>query len=303
MNFSVSAIFSLSFWGTILLLFLYVICQTASVFQKTDCRYVIWMSEIAFLRFLLPIRGKFEIHLAVINILQADTISLSGRTFSLFQIFLFLWLSVTILLSVRLTWKYVRFRLAIKTFLNSGAVAPVTAFSHLLPPKLKVCESTAISIPMLTGLLKPVILLPKIPLAKDELTLILSHELQHYRYKDIFQKICIELFCILYWWNPAIRIFKKQMLLLMEIRADLNVYDKLNEIKKIEYLRCLQLLSGYRTLNPAYGIHFAEGRKSFLLQRVKYLIAENRQHKPPVILILLFSFLLALSFLFTWKAV
>lgn len=302
MDISASSILSLFFWGNAMLLFIYLICRTTSIFRKMDCRYLIWMSEIAFLRFLLPVRGKFAIPFSAVNFIQATTFVLFGHTFCLFWILIFLWLSAALLFFLRLIWKYVQFRLAVHAFLNSGAAAPAADSFCPIPKKLKVYESTAVSIPMLTGILKPVILMPKIPLTPDEISLIIGHELQHYRYKDIFTKICLELFLILYWWNPILHMVKRQMLLLLEIRADAGIYDTLNEVKKIEYLRCLQLLSGYRPSRPSCGIFFAEGKKSFLLERAKYLITENRRHTPPVLILLFFSLLLICSFLFAFEA-
>ncbi len=302
MDISASSILSLFIWGNGMLLFLYLICQTTSVFRNTDCRSLIRMSEIAFLRFLLPVCGKFSIPFTAVNVLQTQKLSLFGYTFPLVWILLFCWLFVTLLLLIRMSVKYIQYRLAVNAFLNSGAAVPVSIPAGSVPKKIRVYESMAVSVPMLTGILHPVVLLPKIPLTWEETSLILNHELQHYRYKDIFTKICLELFLILYWWNPVMHMIKKKMLLLLEIRADLGVYETLNEVRKIEYLRCLQLLSGYRPIHPSCGIHFAEGKKSFLLQRVKYLIAENRRHTPPAVIMLFFSALLLCSFLFSFTA-
>lgn len=61
-----------------------------------------------------------------------------------------------------------------------------------------------ISTPMLTGLFRPVILLPEKPIEDDEMELILEHELTHYKHKDILVNLIGVVAISLHWFNPIV---------------------------------------------------------------------------------------------------
>ena len=57
---------------------------------------------------------------------------------------------------------------------------------------------------MLTGLIKPVILLPEKSIADDEMELILEHELTHYKHKDLWVNLIAVLAISIHWFNPIL---------------------------------------------------------------------------------------------------
>ena len=69
-------------------------------------------------------------------------------------------------------------------------------------PRLATCEG--LSVPMLAGILNPVLLLPKDKLSRDSLGYSLLHELTHYRRKDILLKALCLWVCALHWFNPTV---------------------------------------------------------------------------------------------------
>lgn len=81
------------------------------------------------------------------------------------------------------------------------------AASPLRMRRIPVCAVCAgIGSPMLTGLLRPRILLPpelETPTEAGALPAVLTHELLHARRGDLWWKLLAELAVCLYWWDPA----------------------------------------------------------------------------------------------------
>lgn len=70
--------------------------------------------------------------------------------------------------------------------------------------KIGLIRCGTISTPMLTGLFKPMVLLPEKPIADDEMELILEHELTHYKHKDLLINLIGIIALCLHWFNPFI---------------------------------------------------------------------------------------------------
>lgn len=77
-----------------------------------------------------------------------------------------------------------------------------------------------ISSPLLIGFRQPKILLPNMELSQDELSMIIRHELIHYRRKDNWAKFIILLATALHWYNPVIWFLSKAIFLQCEISCD-----------------------------------------------------------------------------------
>lgn len=97
--------------------------------------------------------------------------------------------------------------------------------------KVMLVESPLIKSPVTFGIFKIYIVLPRnaeIWLSRDELTYIFLHELHHFKYKDIATNHIVNLFQILYWYNPLIWVAFREMRLDREIACDSAVLKMLN---------------------------------------------------------------------------
>jgi len=86
--------------------------------------------------------------------------------------------------------------------------------------EVSVYQCQFITSPLLLGLRKPKILLPDMELSQDELSMIIRHELIHFRRKDILAKFIILLATALHWYNPVIWFSSKAISLQCEISCD-----------------------------------------------------------------------------------
>ena len=83
---------------------------------------------------------------------------------------------------------------------------------------LKFCPG--IASPMMIGFFRPVILLPSIKIASDELTLILKHEFVHLKRHDLWYKALVLLTTAVHWFNPVVHIMAKAIAVQCEISCD-----------------------------------------------------------------------------------
>ena len=303
MSVSLSSVISLVFWGNFIIIILYIPSRNPKIFNRMNHQFMIWLLIIAFLRFLFPgeIRHSISIRFSetyskITQFIYNDPFSIADHSFYIYEFLFFLWFFVAFILLLRIIWKYRRFCNFTQKLIHSTDTALIdTSDYFILPASVNVYKNPSVPAPFITGIRKPVIILPELELSQKQISFILQHELQHYRYKDLLLKLCMEFFYILYWWNPFMRLLKGQMLLLLEIRADAEVYDKLDENQKIEYLECLKKLYSYQTRNSVFESGFSgASKKAQILRRVQYLIGE-RTSKPPVIIASIFSLLLLCS--------
>lgn len=70
--------------------------------------------------------------------------------------------------------------------------------------KMRIYSNDLCGCPVLTGLLRPTILLPYHTLSNDELRMIFYHELTHYRKHELWFKYACECVKIFHWFNPLV---------------------------------------------------------------------------------------------------
>lgn len=81
-------------------------------------------------------------------------------------------------------------------------------------------QNYGVKVPVLTGIFQPKIYLPVSNWPKQQLPIIFTHELNHYRLKDIWLKRLASLLLALQWINPAVWIFHKTVILWSEYACD-----------------------------------------------------------------------------------
>ncbi|WP_040197338.1 M56 family metallopeptidase [Candidatus Soleaferrea massiliensis] len=88
---------------------------------------------------------------------------------------------------------------------------------------LEVYRCRCVNVPMLVGFIHPMILLPHADYSGQELSLILKHELIHYRRRDLWYKLMVLLCTALHWFNPVVHLAGKYISLDCEISCDQEV--------------------------------------------------------------------------------
>lgn len=83
---------------------------------------------------------------------------------------------------------------------------------------VRVCP--VVSGPMLTGLLKPVIILPDVNILPEAMPFILKHELVHFKRRHLITKGLALIAVTINWFNPVIYLVYRHLALQMELTCD-----------------------------------------------------------------------------------
>jgi TonB family protein len=127
---------------------------------------------------------------------------------------------------------------------------------RIVPAANVAClESMRVSMPMTSGVFRPVILLPADyrNWSKDRLRMVLAHELIHVQQRDCFFQIVMQMACALYWFHPLVWIAAGRLRIERERACDDGVLRL--GIHGPEYAG--HLLELVRTLQPAATPSFA----------------------------------------------
>lgn len=79
------------------------------------------------------------------------------------------------------------------------------------------------SSPMMTGFLRPVVILPDVHYDGEKLYFILKHELIHWKRKDVSVKLLLAAANAVHWFNPLIWVMRKEAVIDMELSCDERV--------------------------------------------------------------------------------
>jgi len=100
-------------------------------------------------------------------------------------------------------------------------------------PELQI--SAAVSSPVITGLLKPVLLLPHDQFSEQELSFIFRHELVHYQRRDLWYKMILTIANGLHWFNPFVYLMVARAGMDIEISCDDQVMKGLDDNARAIY--------------------------------------------------------------------
>lgn len=146
-------------------------------------------------------------------------------------------------------------------------------------PEIRVCG--AAPSPILTGLLKPLLLLPHDKYSEHELLLILRHELVHFKRRDLLYKLVLAFAKSVHWFNPFVWLMASQADRDVELSCDDLIIAGLNEDDRILYgnaiINTLPIKSKWR-LEPVFSTSFGSTKKN-MKHRLKNLFDRSLKKK------------------------
>lgn len=105
--------------------------------------------------------------------------------------------------------------------------------------KVSLIKTDKVTFPIVTGVLRNVVLLPNCDYSDKELELILKHECTHLLNNDLWLKALIHIYCCLFWWNPLSLLLKADIDFILELKCDNNVYAKLDSMSRLDYAKAV----------------------------------------------------------------
>lgn len=204
--------------------------------------------------------------------------------FSVEETCFFLWLvGVGLMLLVHL-WRHRRFINMVNRWSEAETGPEIRQLLDTLkedlgiqaPIEYKTCPG--ISSPMMIGFLRPVILMPPIQLSKDELTLILRHELTHFKQHDLWYKVLVLGATLLHWFNPVVYLMARATSVQCEMACDALVLANENMSTRKQYGETiLAVVRGGRAHQTVLSTNFYGGKKGMKNRLLSMLDSKGKK--------------------------
>ncbi len=181
----------------------------------------------------------------------------------------FIWAAVTALLSLAQVagyWNFCRKINKTKSYLFQQEEVPVFA-------------SPVVRSPMLAGICKPQILLPPQKYGQEQLQFILSHELGHYRRKDLLAKLLLAVARTLHWFNPLAWYMERRAAQDMELLCDIRVVRGFPKEKKKRYGEMLLSLAESNCRAGVLCVSGPAKKTRTLKERLSNIISSEKRKK------------------------
>lgn len=277
MNFSLMSLITSLFFGTLILVFQRFLLSVTNYRGVVTTRILTIFNFLFMFRLIFPFEFGYTITIASKTILPTVKDFFNYRLITLFQ------QEVTILHVLFLIWGmgslfklYLLFRnyIKIKQFVR---VTPDYQIKNRhqfhAVHSFKIVEG--LDSPVVIGLRKPIVLLPKIDFSEKELNYILKHEALHISNLDLFVKYFYEIVIVIYWWNPLMYLFREQMDNVIELRTDEQLIQQLTYEERIEYVQTLVKVRENQIKKRKmgqYAFSFSYGTQNQLLFRTRNIL-------------------------------
>ncbi len=157
---------------------------------------------------------------------------LSGKVILLSLI----WLMGAVLLFLIKIVSYLVFLIKIHKYSEFVSCPETKAYTNR---KIKTRVISKIRSPLLIGIIRPTLLLPKTEITPEQLHNVLAHEMTHLKRNDILYKWFISVVKCVHWFNPAIYFISKQFSIDCEISCDLAVVKEMDNQQEKKYIETI----------------------------------------------------------------
>lgn len=244
MNVSYTSLLTVVMTTSILTILLSIVISFIGRTMYIDPRYILLPAILLVIKCFLPCEFFYTITLASKKILPSFQrimqVNMPFINISIFKLAVIIWVLGIFLKLIILTYKEYKMALEISKF-------PVSEYTDILTritkekgisKKISLLEIPGIASPALVGIRNAKIIIPN-NLAQKDLYYILLHEVEHFKSKDMYFIMFLQLVCIIYWWNPIFYILKINVQRLIELRVDRMITIDMAEEKKLDYLQSL----------------------------------------------------------------
>lgn len=313
MNFSFSSVLIAVLSSNLILILITVMLRKKNFFLSIGYRVLMAGLVISVLRILFPFElpntkniyfPKFISY--IISRFLTPRFYIFNHWFSIWELFLIVW-GIGFLIGVYLSVK--QYRQLKKVIALHGK--ELTGNKEIQENIDKIClqknacncfkvyQCPMIKVPMVFGLKNPSILFPEgVELDNQQLYFVLYHEMMHHFNHDLFIQMIVQFLSILYWWNPACRVLKKQIHILLEMRVDEEVINH-NPDGTLAYLECLLYLLKNHSKNislPEHMMGFINDN-TILIKRFEMLTDPKVRYKKCLVgtSVIVFSLIIYMS--------
>lgn len=137
-----------------------------------------------------------------------------------------------------------------------------------VPQRLAVRSTDMLQSPMITGIFRPTLYIPESDLTPSEQSLILEHELVHYRRGDIVFKWLIMAAKCIHWFNPIVYVMARYIERECEASCDFKATRSMSDADKKQYMYTLVDMIERETTSLSFGAQMS-AEKSGLKLRIR----------------------------------
>ena len=167
------------------------------------------------------------------QLLQKATVIWDRIIYNRMNILAYVWLIGAIALMLLNVLRYIRLNIKIRK--NSEVIScPETRAYTDRKINVRVWENVAS--PFITGIFRPMLILPKTELSEEQLDNILRHEMTHFKRHDILYKWFAEFVKCVHWFNPISWYVSKQIASECEISCDMSVTKNMSGSEEMSYI-------------------------------------------------------------------
>ena len=251
MSFTFSTLLSMIIINAVFVIALNQVANT-SVINYFNIDLFLLSSLVILLRFLLPFEFPFAVSVPIkwglsylYDLFVMLEINVLGHPINIFTIFMIAWYIGILICGSRLFLQFAtirqRYRLREATP-DSDAYAilhKITSSHQKSRTVFRIYITPRNITPFIYGIFHPVIILPDSVHSKEELFYILSHETAHYYNHHTLYKFLCSLLEVIYFWNPLVKIFTKEINRIIEISVDSKVIAPLEPLGRLDYSKSL----------------------------------------------------------------
>ena len=289
---TVTSVISIVFFSAFFSLFLAIILRSTKILSRIRYEILFLCISMPLLKMLIPmeiIPWTKNINVSyvlpqIVTYTNRTSFVIGEQSYPLWEIILHVFLVIAIIKIAILLISYVRFAVRVK-YLPQADQDTQKMVEEILEKEGKkasvsVKKTSLFSEPTVFGVFKPVILIPNLELNDKELECVLRHEIAHCLYGDSVIQFIWLLIKAICWWNPVVYFLDKQLVTLLEIRADENALRRQDEIFINEFLQTLVvvdvLVSGKKR-NPTFCVAFG-GNSLGTKKRIELVIERNNRN-------------------------
>ncbi len=228
-------------WGSILILLFSLLRKKKSLTEVCSVTGMVILYVFCAVRMLIPIELPWVMIIPNKTIYNPLYDAIRYRVFgvSIGEMLIIVWLLGTVIQILRLIVRYRNFGTKIRLIKESGKDVSSSLIEEYGIHKARIIMTEKTKIPMTVGIGSYTILIPKLDYSDRENELIQRHELTHIKNGDLIIQLLVNVLCVVYWWNPAVYMFRKNLEQYFELRCDGTVTYNMSKQEIAEYLEIL----------------------------------------------------------------
>jgi beta-lactamase regulating signal transducer with metallopeptidase domain len=206
-----------------------------------------------------------------------------GRSWPLAPLIALVWLCGALAVGARLFKAHCELRRLLAAAWPAGDTFKrvIVQCERAIGARARIMTCDDIGVPLTTGVLRPVVLLPAEAAAwtDQRWAVVLRHELAHVRQRDALSQLVAELVCVVYWFNPLAWWAQRQLEIERELAADEHVVH--SGLRASTYAaELLRVAAEQNGVTPAPLVGLEATRRNGLSERVERLVTRGVHRLP-----------------------